>query len=38
MHYSVNYVYSLLHSCYKFRRYYIALFRGLTPTFIYIQQ
>jgi len=32
-HCSTIYVYSLIHSCYMFRRYYLAIFRELTPQF-----
>jgi len=31
MHYSIIYVYSLLHSYYMFRRYFLAIFMALTP-------
>jgi hypothetical protein len=33
---SVMYVYSLLYSCYMFRRYYLAIFRVLTPEFLHL--
>jgi len=33
MQYSVTYTYDLLHSCYMFRRWYLTIFRELTPIF-----
>jgi len=35
MHYSINYAYILLHNCDRFRSCYFALFKELTPTFVY---
>jgi len=34
VHYSIIYTYSILHNRCMFRRYYFALFRELTPTFV----
>jgi hypothetical protein len=34
LHYSIIYAYSLLSSSYIFRRYCLAIFRELTPTFL----
>jgi len=33
-HYSIIYTYSILHNRYMFQRYYFALFRALTSTFV----
>jgi len=38
MHYYINYAYNLLHSAYMFRRYYLAIFRQLTPNFILLSE
>jgi len=34
MRYSIIYAYNLLHNCYMFRRYYLAIFRELTLKFL----
>jgi len=33
-HYSIIYAYTLLHSSYMFVRYYLAIFREITPKFL----